>query len=104
MRRKLIILFLIFSYILLISLPCKCQGNIQILEAFILSNGMFDLSYSLYAVNDTNGFNDDEYHFTDFSYAYPVEYIYETYPELPCTERCTPELEEIKIIITNFFV
>ena len=95
MRRKLIILFFIFSYTLLISMPYTVQGNIQIPKAYIQPNGIFDESYSLYAVNDTDGFNDDEFHFTDYPYAELTDYTYKNYPELPYTESHAIELEEI---------
>ncbi len=56
----------------------------------------FNIKYTFDNLSEVKINKYNEYHFTDYPYSDPQDYLYDTYPELPYTERHAQELEEIR--------
>jgi len=63
MKRFLLFVIVLLSFSLLSSIPYTCQGVLNVPKAYVLPSGMFDIAYTMYGVNDKDGFNDDDFHF-----------------------------------------
>ena len=56
----------------------------------------FNIRYTFDNLSEVKINKYNEYHFTDYPYSDPSKYLYDTYPELPYTDRHAQELEEIR--------